>query len=363
MFRRGWILIVVLLACTARAQSPVVCELSLRSPYLTWPKLPVAIFVDSKLSPIFREATEKAVIRWNEASGQSLLNFGGESTRCAKESVHCVTLEPNTEYLRMNGQHDYGHTKQSFESVHWKSADVILNGGVPWARPASIGQVDPYDVILHELGHVLGLQHHFSHLASVMNYVPLESGPSPLEITAFDLAMLKWMYQGGPCPERFDLAYIDEQNVIALEEVRKKQPDLSKASDVNALYLRSRLERASNHYDVSMLAIDRALSLAESQPALLRAQLYNHRADIYYRKNNWPRARRDFEKSLKLAPANYQTLTYLAHLKMLMGESRESVEPLLTEALKLKPGFDLAEDLQYELKNSKDKESAPAPKK
>ncbi|MDD4976372.1 MAG: hypothetical protein PHY93_18585 [Bacteriovorax sp.] len=326
------------------------CLASYKTPYLKWKNLPIPIYASASLPPRFKVLLNEEIQKWNSSFKMKLFDYRGSSTFCHKKEINCVVLEKHSKYLALSGVEDYALTKQDFKHDYWVGADIFLNSGFKWKHPASVGEVDPGKVILHELGHVLGLQHHFFHLNSIMNYLPYEAGDVDLEISIFDKEILEWLYLGGKCPEDYLLAFIDGQEDLSMELLKKKYTDFSKITDVNLLYLISRLERSKNELDNSLKTIDMAIELSSHKSNIIKAYLLNHKADLYFRKNDIKSATKNFEESLKLWPGNYLTLTYLAQIKILMGESNKEALALLKQALKIKPTFKLAKELSLQIK-------------
>lgn len=329
---------------------PLNCPLKFHSAYAKWSKIPVRISTQKGIPQIFVDATKQAIEAWNQKMGHTFFEFKGSSSNCVSRKVNCILLESKEGFLKLNESSDYGLTEQKYIDHVWSSADIVLNPKISWNHPASVGQVDPYDVILHELGHVLGIQHHFFGLGSVMNYVPYESGVGRQTITEFDVSVLKWLYFGGDCPDSIRMAFVDGQFDLAIDFYEQwEQKNQKKIDDVELIYLRSLIEKNKGRLDEAIKFADRSIDLSANLSDISQVQLLNHRGDLYIKKNKFTRALRDFNKSLRLLPSNYQTQTYIAFLRHKQGEDSAEIKSLLKSALEIKPSFLLASDLLKKL--------------
>lgn len=346
------LLSIVAIGASAPANPPQCLE-EFQAPYFRWKQLPVAVYTAHEIPNHFHRATKSAVDKWNSALKTPFFVFKGSSKECAKSSVTCVLLDDHASYLKISGKDDYAYTRQEFKDGYWTSADIHINPALNWKHPAKVGQVDPYSVILHELGHLLGLQHHFFHLNSIMNYLPYEAGVAHLSISDFDVEVIQWLYLNGTCPASDLMAFVDGNNAAAMKYLKRSHPNLSDISDLNRLYLLSRLERSEGRLGEALKVIDRAIGLATDRPVIVRAYLLNHRADLHFQLKDNARALKDFEESMRLAPGNYQTITYVALLKHLMGQPGSVVLELLQKALTIKPTFGLALELKQKIQTGK----------
>lgn len=337
----------LLISSSAYAQSSA-CLANYKTPYFKWKTLPVEMYVDKKLPKVFTKALVNGIDHWNSQFKEKVFVYKGQSKGCDSPEINCLTMEKAKTYQKIAGSNDYAFAKQNYKDGLWESSDIVLNAHYKWKTPSVLGQVDPAKVVLHELGHVLGLQHHFFHLTSIMNYLPYEAGEVNLSISSFDKELIEWLYFGGKCPTDYFLASIDEQNDLSVELIKKQFSDLATINDINVLYLLSRLEKTKTP-DQALAAIERAITLSSDQSNVVKAYLLNQRGDLFFLKDNYPEALKSFEESHKLWPGNYHTLTYLAQLKFLSGDKNAALVDL-KQALKIKPDYLLAKELEVLIK-------------
>ncbi len=351
MFVKKTLFIFAVCLSEASAETPA-CLASFTTPYYKWKSLPVEIYVDKKMPTVFTKALINGIDKWNASFKENVFLYKGQSKECDKPEINCLTMKKAKAYQKVSGDNDYAFVSQAYRDNAWESADIVLNASFKWKSPSSIGQVDPSKVVLHELGHVLGLQHHFFHLSSIMNYLPYEASKVNLGITSFDKEMVDWIYFNGKCPTDYLLASIDQQNDLSRDILKKQFPDLSALDDLNLLYLISRLEKNKDN-DRALLAINKALVLSQDQSDVTRAYLLNQQADLYFLKDNNLEAFKAFEESHKLWPGNYLTLTYLAQLKYIMNSDRKGALKDVTQALTIRPDYQPAKELKNFLRKQK----------
>lgn len=187
MRKRHWISLVLfcifivgLQACGRKYDPQEACNFvqSSNMQRVSWKaELPVRMMVHSSVPVSSYGAIERAVNRWNKDFGRELIRIDawgvGGSAQPGQDGYNLIYWMENWESNRANEQARttiYWHGNQIFE------ADLRLNAKFNLYPAASgpIAGVDLESLVLHELGHVMGLAHN-SKVGSVMN-VSLNSG-------------------------------------------------------------------------------------------------------------------------------------------------------------------------------------------
>lgn len=123
---------------------------------------PVLIYVDSSVPGIYFGAIRAAVEEWNNSIGREVLRIGGWTNKGgapANDGANIIYWLTTWEAARPN--------EQARTTVHWAGdriyeADIRINAkdfDYFWGEQPMSGRVDIQSLVLHELGHVLGLAH------------------------------------------------------------------------------------------------------------------------------------------------------------------------------------------------------------
>lgn len=125
---------------------------------------PVILYVDSSVPSEFFGAIQAGVNTWNQSLGREVLKIGGWSSSYPQERQDGV----NVIYFKRDWP-DSNNDKQAVTTIHWAGdrifeADISVNGNPShyvyfWGPQSIPGRVDFESLLLHELGHVLGLDH------------------------------------------------------------------------------------------------------------------------------------------------------------------------------------------------------------
>jgi hypothetical protein len=123
---------------------------------------PVIVYIDSSVPAPFFDAINQAAEEWNRAVGREVLKIGGWVNR----SGGPMQDRQNVIYYLSDWEADRP-TEQARTTVYWAGdrvyeADIRLNGrnfNFFWGDDPVAGRVDIQSLVLHELGHVLGLAH------------------------------------------------------------------------------------------------------------------------------------------------------------------------------------------------------------
>ena len=123
---------------------------------------PVIVYIDSSVPAPFFDAINTAAEEWNRAVGREVLKIGGWVNRTGGP----MQDRQNVIYYLGDWEPERP-TEQARTTVYWAGdrvyeADIRLNGrnfNFFWGDDPVAGRVDIQSLVLHELGHVLGLAH------------------------------------------------------------------------------------------------------------------------------------------------------------------------------------------------------------
>lgn len=158
--------------------------------------IPITIYIDPKYPSEFRTALTNAAAHWNDAAGLTLILLKEPTTTFSEKNQKDTT---NT-FHWMNDWDESKKGLQGVTSLYWKGtqlteADVAINNKdftyyVDTFQ--NVQQVHLESLIVHELGHTLGLKHR-STVPSVM-WAILNGGVDRSVLTAADRETIKCEY-------------------------------------------------------------------------------------------------------------------------------------------------------------------------
>lgn len=143
-------------------QEPCNFVMSAEQQRVSWKiDVPVTLYLDSSVPSHFQEPIQAAIRDWNQSLGREVLRLGGWSNRTSpgQDGANVIYFMNNWELDRSN--------EQARTTVFWAGskifeADLRINGRdfdyFTGSTPVA-GKVDLQSLVLHELGHVLGLAH------------------------------------------------------------------------------------------------------------------------------------------------------------------------------------------------------------
>jgi hypothetical protein len=125
--------------------------------------VPVVMYLDASVPAAYTSAIQAAMDTWNAKLGRKVLVLGGwtKSDAPKKDGANVI-------YWLKNWEPERAGFEQARTTIYWANdviseADVRINATGVFAystlQAPMMGQVDFQSLILHEFGHVLGLQH------------------------------------------------------------------------------------------------------------------------------------------------------------------------------------------------------------
>lgn len=165
---------------------------------VSWKKdIPLTLNIYNDYPADYVDALEKAAAHWNDAAGMTLLRFAHHNTA---QPVHTGKKDGANNVLWMHEWAENTSRLQGVTNLYWKSnqlleADVLVNDknfNFFIENPISPSEVHLESLLLHELGHTLGLKHR-STVPSVM-WAILNGGVKRNELTEADRTTLKCEY-------------------------------------------------------------------------------------------------------------------------------------------------------------------------
>lgn len=178
----------------ASPQEPCNFVMSNESQRVSWGSAaPVILYVDSSVPTEFFDAIQSAIRTWNQSLGREVLKIGGWSSSYPVEKQDAV----NVIYFKRDWP-EAQRKKQAVTTIHWAGdriyeADISVNGNPShfeyfWGPSPVESRVDFESLLLHELGHVLGLEHPKVEFAGTvmarnLDNAALRRSPAPQDVS------------------------------------------------------------------------------------------------------------------------------------------------------------------------------------
>jgi len=191
-----WILLAVLVvvqACSEKPRPQEDCNFVQNSQVqrVSWKgATPIVIYTHSSVPTEYISIIQEAMLRWEDALGKPLFRYGGnyEGTQNPNDRYSVIYWETQ----QWDGKkEEQGRTLVSWEGNQIKDADVKINASaIPegyefFTVTPEPNRVDLESLLVHELGHVLGLKHSSTEgsvMAEKLGYEVLRRSPSPLDV-------------------------------------------------------------------------------------------------------------------------------------------------------------------------------------
>lgn len=167
---------------------------------LTWPSgSSVGFHVHSSVPSQYFPAIEKAMQTWNAALGRRLFFVAGYNSSLStvaarRDGVNLISLQS----AWAGPSQQQAQTTTSWRGKDLVEADVVINGrdfSYFVDGGASQGRVHMESLLLHELGHALGLSHFSGERQQVM-FPDLDSGTTRNQLSKAEVQSLQCGYGG-----------------------------------------------------------------------------------------------------------------------------------------------------------------------
>lgn len=131
---------------------------------VSWaPSVPVVLYVHESVPTDAIPTIQDAMDKWNTRFGRNLLVLG---TGVVSGENRPVRDGRNVIYWMLNWDEALRFREQARTTILWSDknlfeADMMINANQPldWSDIPSIGKIDLESLMVHELGHVMGLAH------------------------------------------------------------------------------------------------------------------------------------------------------------------------------------------------------------
>lgn len=295
-----------------------------------WKSLPVRICLSKDLPSNIAPALKFAAQTWNESFPKPLfdVNCTARITSFeAQNSAEHTVFWVRKGFGKTGDPLALARTLTSYDedSGELLDADILLNAESfdDWSSM----KVDLRSVLIHELGHVLGIQHLNVSTESVMNQYPYQAGIVRHRLDEYERASVGKIYFGSKAsPDPYIDAYTAGKSAKALELLRKSQ-----SRDADSYFVEGMLTLELKQLDAAAAAFRKALDL-DPKNVFARYRL----ADTFSRLKRGNEATRELQAVLSSNPDFYEAAADLAAIEFDRG-NRTEAKRLFERVLKLNP--------------------------
>jgi hypothetical protein len=166
-------------ACAPKKQNDCGYVQNVYGERISWKgSLPITLYVHSSVPPQYYGAIQAAAATWEKTAGRKLFNIVTTQPFTGPVDPHKDGY--NVIYLMSNWESDRA-SEQARTSVYWvgdqiKEADIRLNSKFKfyWNQPGVGDEINIEALVLHEMGHVLGLKHKDFGGSVMATYLPAD---------------------------------------------------------------------------------------------------------------------------------------------------------------------------------------------
>ena len=294
-----------------------------------WKTLPVSVCTTPGLPEVARAALEKASQAWNRDIGFKVFKVGCEVD---SNELNQANLTGPAVYWVKSGFGSSGdplalaRTLSSFDDTSGEmvDADILLNAeAFDWSKI----DVDLESVLIHELGHTLGLQHLYPSISSVMNQYPYQSGIKRVVLDRYERLAVERLYGKSKkaFPIHFDL-YFGKSTARARKELRR-----SGRRTADDFYMDAVLSMELKEFKEAERSLNRAVKLNSAEP-LIVYRLF----EVFQAQGKTLESRKVLLKLTHEWPKFYESLVELALIKIEKKEFTEATS-LLERVIEINP--------------------------
>jgi len=313
---------------------------------LKWAKLPVRICINKSVPKEYHKNIIEAAEAWNRNFDKKLIDVQCSSKNPLSDldnvddhSIFWVAKD----FKRYTDKTSLARTLYAFDekTADFIDSDVVINGETyNWKEV----KIDLTTVLIHEMGHVLGLQHNFIFPQSVMNYYPYVGGYKKTNLESIDLLLIKKMYFDSKdnVPLYFKIFSKGD-----LEGAIKELLTREKTLDANELYALAMLFQKIHDLNSAIKYMSEYLKMVPNDFMALYKL-----GDLFWSKDNADEAIKNFKKSIEISPNYYEPYVSLGVI-YLKKNMREDAILNLKNTLKIQPAHYLACSLLFDLLKDK----------
>lgn len=163
-------------------------------------ELPITMVMDSAEETMFIEATKLAMDAWRDQTGVEVFKLVTKPN----QGVPPTTVDGvNSIHVYRTIPSNFGSNKQAVATVYFTpqklyvEGDILINADTfryyTGDVPNTLSRVNLESLMLHELGHVLGIENHSEEPESVMR-AELANGHYRMKLSAKDLSDFQCLY-------------------------------------------------------------------------------------------------------------------------------------------------------------------------